>query len=99
MFYYAESHNARLIVYILSLVLSLFSQGSSAACCILAEGQVQSLTEVSDSRVRILRETLQLQSRSRWCLSRCAEQSETLLCLCSVQGVSQGSRTVSGYLE
>ena len=42
----------------------------------LAEGQNQSLTEVSDSRVRILGETVQPQGRSRCRLSMCrAEHS------------------------
>lgn len=54
--------------------------------CILAEGQIQSLTEISNSRVSILDEILQLQSRSRWHLSRCAgrESSLSLLIYCSL---------------
>jgi hypothetical protein len=45
------------------------------AAFLLAEGQVQSLTVVPDLRVKILGETLQPQGRSRWHLSKCAEQS------------------------
>ena len=45
------------------------------AAFLLAEGQVQSLTVVPDLRVKILGETLQPQGRSRWHLSKYAEQS------------------------
>lgn len=57
----------------LTTVLSLSPQGYSPMWHIWAEGQVHTLIEVSDLRVRILGETLQLQDRSRWHLSRCAE--------------------------
>lgn len=71
----------------LTTVLSLSPQGCSPAQRISAEGQVQSLTEVSDLRVGIQGVTLQLQGRSRRCLSRCAEQNTALgLCLYTVQG-------------
>ena len=100
MFYYAESHNARLIVYILSLVLSLFSQGSSAAWCILAEGQVQSLRALFDLRVSNLGETLQQQESWRWHLCWCAQLRMTLgLSLYTVQLISSSSRTVFGSLS
>lgn len=47
--------------------------------CILVEGQVQSLIEVSDLRARVLEETL--------LSSTCAEQSIVLgLCLYTVRG-------------
>jgi hypothetical protein len=42
----------------LPVVLSLFPQGCPPVLHFLAEGQVQSLAEVSDLRVRILEKTL-----------------------------------------
>ena len=64
----------------LTTILSPSLQGYlPAVWFILAEGQVQSLTEVSDPRVRILGETLELQGRSKWSLSRCGELSISLI--------------------
>lgn len=59
----------------LTTVLSPSLQGYLPVSFILAEGQVQTLVEVFDSRVRILREILQFQGRSRRHLSRYAKQS------------------------
>jgi hypothetical protein len=71
----------------LTTVLSPSLQGYlPAVSFILAEGQVLTLVEVFDSRVRILREILQFQGRSRWHLSRYAKQSISwsLLIYCPV---------------
>jgi hypothetical protein len=55
---------------------------------IVAQDQIQSVTEVSHLRVRVLEETLQPQVRSKWHLCRCAGQSIVLgLCLYTVVGV------------
>ena len=65
-----------------TMVLSLSPQGCSPVGQVLAEGQVLSLMEVSDSRDRMLGETLQAQGRSRWHLSRCAQQQSVAVDLC-----------------
>lgn len=69
-------------------VLSLSPQGYSLVRHIVAQDQIRSLTEVCDSRVRILGETLQVQARSKGHLCSCAEQSIVLgPCLYSPMGV------------
>lgn len=81
----------------LTTVCLAYLYPKAAQRCHLAEGQIQSLIEVSDTRVRILGET-QSQGRSRWVesLQMCIVLG---LCVYTVQWASWGSRTESGYLE
>lgn len=84
MFYYAEVITQYLYSKFLTTILSLSPQGCSPVRPLLVRAYVLSLTEVSELRVRILR-YMQQQGRSRWCLSRCAEQRTALgLCLYTV---------------
>lgn len=61
------------VITFLTTIFTLSSHGCSGESHILAEGQAQHLTEVSDSRARILKETLQPHDRCRCHLLRCAE--------------------------
>lgn len=67
---------------ILTAVPCLSPQGSSHVCHILAEGQVQSLTEVFEGLNPGADSPASGQGRAGWRLSRCAEKNIALgLCL------------------
>lgn len=77
----------------------LSPQGCSPVWNILAEGLVQSLTEVSDLRSRSCVGESSCKA-DQGGVSGCAYHSIALgLCLYTVQWASWGSRTVFGYLE
>lgn len=84
-FYYAEVQGSHF-----TMALSLSPQGYAPVLPVLPdlpECQVHSLLEVSWLRFRILLETLQSQDRSKWHLSRSAEQSIVWILSSGHQGV------------